>query len=351
MPNPPPPAVLEASRAAAGPVPLAGGQGTSFRAGSIVLKPAEFPYDEAAALLFERLEVSGFRVPRPVRSADARLVVDGWTASEFIDGEHAGPNGGRWPETIAACKAFHAALENVPLAPWNNLLAARSDAWAEADRLTFDERSVEPLPPFREAIMRLTRFLRPVDSPSQLIHGDFTANVLFAEGKPPGVIDFSPYWRPGPFALGVVVADAIAWADADESILEHCADVPEFPQWLARGALRRVWELDQHSRRGRGYTPVEISAYEPAITRAARNRPPTTHSHAMVDPASILRVNLRHLEQMYATTRTEVGTTPGSRSRCARPGRPECLQAGPLRRGCPRRPVLLGQRRYGRPRD
>ncbi|MGE3074527.1 MAG: phosphotransferase [Dehalococcoidia bacterium] len=270
MPIPPPPAVLEAFRASAVPAPLQGGQGTSFRAGSIVLKPVEFPYDEASARLFEQLEGDGFRVPKPVRARDGRFVVNGWSAAEFIDGEHAGPNGGRWPETIAACIAFHAALANVPFEPWKGLLASRTDAWAEADRLAFGDHSIEPLPQFLEAIARLTRLLQPSHSTSQLIHGDFTANVLFAEGQLPCVIDFSPYWRPAPFALGVVVADAIAWAGADESILELCSEVAEFPRWLALGALRRAWELDQHARRGRQYTEAEIHAYEPAIALAER---------------------------------------------------------------------------------
>ena len=36
----------------------------------------------------------------------------------------------------------------------------------------------------------------PIVTTSQLIHGDLTENILFAEGLSPAVIDFSPYWRP-----------------------------------------------------------------------------------------------------------------------------------------------------------
>ena len=269
MPNAPSPAVLATFGANGVLTPLAGGQGTSFRVGSLVLKPVEFPYEEQSSLLFERLEGSGFRVPRPLRASDGRFVVDGWTAAQFIEARHPGPNGGNWPETIAACRAFHAALANVPREPWQRLLARRTDAWAEADRLTFGERTLAPLEPFREPIARLTRLLRPLPVPSQLVHGDFTANVLFAQGEPPCVIDFSPYWRPAEFALGVVVGDALTWGGADESILDLCTDVPDFPQWLARGVLRRIWELDQHTRRGRSYTPsynIALSVVQRLIT-------------------------------------------------------------------------------------
>jgi len=265
VPRFPSPVVLAAFGASSVATPLPGGQGTSFRAGSLVLKPVEFPYEEQSALLFERLEGSGFRVPRPVRASDDRFVVNGWTATEFIDAHDPGPNGGNWPETIAACRAFHAALATVPIEPWREVFDLRTDPWAEADRLTFGERTVDPLNHFRGPIARLTRLLRPMQVPSQLIHGDFTANVLFAHGELPCVIDFSPYWRPAEFALGVVVADAITWGGADESILDLCADVPDFAQWLARGVLRRIWELDQHSRCGRTYSADHLAANVPAI--------------------------------------------------------------------------------------
>lgn len=50
--------------------------------------------------------------------------------------------------------------------------------------------------------------------PSQhlpFIHGDLTGNVLFAAGRAPAVIDFSPYWRPPVFAEAIVVADGLLW--------------------------------------------------------------------------------------------------------------------------------------------
>lgn len=229
----------------------------------MVLKPASNQAEaEWGAKLFAGLEGPGFRVPKPIRSNDGGFVSQGWTAWRFVAAEHAGPNGGRWPETIAACRAFHAAIAGVPRPAF---LDDRSDAWAEADRLAFGEKQIEPLPVFRDAIKRLTRLLKPVEAPSQLIHGDFTANVLFAEGEAPCVIDFSPYWRPVEFALGVVISDALSWTVAPTTIVHLCDDVPQFAQWMARATLRRVWENDQHVRRGRGSAAEFLAEYLPTI--------------------------------------------------------------------------------------
>ncbi len=54
----------------------------------------------------------------------------------------------------------------------------------------------------------------PVRAASQLVHGDLTGNVLFADGLPPAVIDFSPYWRPKALASAVVAVDAVVWLGA-----------------------------------------------------------------------------------------------------------------------------------------
>lgn len=243
---------------------LAGGQGEAFRAGAMVLKRAELEAEaELTGELFERLDGPGFRVPRPVRGRDGQFVQGGWCAWEYVDGAHAGPNGGRWAETIAACRAFHEALAREPAGRWPGVLALRSDPWWAADRMTFGEADEEPLAAFEPLIRRLNAGLGPVEAQSQLLHGDFTANVLFAEGESPCVIDFSPYWRPAPFALGIVVADAVAWAGAEPAIKDLCADVDDFEQWIARALLRRVWECDQHTRGGSDCS-AEVAEYERA---------------------------------------------------------------------------------------
>jgi Ser/Thr protein kinase RdoA (MazF antagonist) len=59
------------------------------------------------------------------------------------------------------------------------------------------------------AVARLLAARRPAGAPSQLIHGDLTRNVLFADEQPPADIDFSPYWRPKAFASAIVAVDAV----------------------------------------------------------------------------------------------------------------------------------------------
>ena len=71
---------------------LAGGQGSTFVDGDVVLKPAG---DEAqanwAARVLSTVTQEGFRTPRPIMSRDGRWVVDGWTAFERVDGaQHPG---------------------------------------------------------------------------------------------------------------------------------------------------------------------------------------------------------------------------------------------------------------------
>ena len=269
MADPPPPHVLAAFGVEGAVTALAGGQGESFRAGAIVLKRTGDPAEgQWIGDLFSSLEGSGFRVPRPAPSRAGGWVVSGWTAFEFVEGHPAGPNGGRWPETLAACRAFHRALASEPEPAF---IRRATHAWAFADRLAWGELTVEPLGPYGDGIARLERLLRPVDLPSQAIHGDFTANVLFATGRPPCVIDFSPYWRPALFAEAVVVADAISWTSAPESLaITWCEGKPAAVQLIIRAVLRRVYELDQHTRRGRPHNPQWVAEYLRAIDLVER---------------------------------------------------------------------------------
>jgi len=173
------------------PTPLAGGQGTSWRARHLVVKPLDLEPDELEwqARLYERLVPSGFRVAPPVRAADGALVVDGWTAWTFVAGAHARR---RWSEIIGVGETFHRAFSNVERP---SFLDRRSDVWATGDRVAWGEL---PIGQFGHAkhLDRLAGHLKPVDLPSQLVHGDLCGNVLFEPGLPPAVIDFSPYWRP-----------------------------------------------------------------------------------------------------------------------------------------------------------
>jgi uncharacterized protein (TIGR02569 family) len=233
----PPAHVLAAFGATDDPEPLGGGQGAAWRSGDLVLKPldqAMSPEElEWQGALLDGVHEDGFRVTRLQRARDGSALVDGWCAWGHVEGSH---EERRWAEVISVGERFHAALEGVPRP---TLIDARTDHWAIGDRVAWGE-----LPAARFAhvkhVPRLVEALRPIEAPSQLVHGDLTGNVLFAPGLPPAVIDFSPYWRPTAFASAVVVADALAWEGADERLLEAVAHTDDFPQYLLRALIYRI---------------------------------------------------------------------------------------------------------------
>ena len=73
---------------------------------------------------------------------------------------------------------------------------ARDDPWAFGDRLAWESAEPEGDSETLELIDRLRAHLAPVTDPDQVIHGDILPNVLVADGLPPAVIDWPPYFRP-----------------------------------------------------------------------------------------------------------------------------------------------------------
>jgi uncharacterized protein (TIGR02569 family) len=255
----PDPGVLAAFGAHADPVPLPGGEGTAWRAGKVVLKPAGDPrVARWTAGLYRDLDPvgpltarrdPGFRVPRPLRAAAGDWVAGdpetgGWVAWQWLPGEPASWAGVSpfWPRLIAASRAFHAALAGRPAPPW---LGRDGSPWTVGDQVAWGERdpgSVLAAAPgsLGEQLRSLLAALRPVHLPRQLIHGDLGGNVLFADGEPPAVIDFSPYWRPAGLALAVAAVDALMWGGASPAALGELDGEPEWGQLLARALVYRL---------------------------------------------------------------------------------------------------------------
>jgi len=258
----PPNDVLRAFRASEPLARLDGGQGQAFRSGDLVLKPCrDNERTRWVSELHERLEIDGFRVPRPVRSVDGRAVSGGWQAWAFVEGEH---RTDRWPEVVDLCVAFHREIADVPRPDWLDRVGL-DDPWTIADKVAWDEIEYSFHPSVAPIVERLRRCLRPIDTPSQLIHGDFPGNVLFSEYLPPAVIDFSPYWRPAGFAAGVVVADAIVWEGAEVSLIDEAQGIEGFDQFLARAELRRIIEVDAAHRLWNWDVLGELDAHLPLV--------------------------------------------------------------------------------------
>jgi uncharacterized protein (TIGR02569 family) len=251
----PPPGVLAAFGVTGlAPVRLPGGRGIAWRAGRLVLKPADsVPEGRWCADVYDSLTGSGFRVPRPVRAANGDWLAEGWTASHWVAGAPADWAGvsPRWPELIAVSRALHAELAGLAVPEWRS---TTENPWTIGDQVAWGERDPEPLlerapGQLAEQLRRLLAALRPVDLPNQLIHADLAGNVLFADGMPPAVIDFSPLdQRPAGLPLAVVAVDALQWCQGRPELLGQLADQPELDQLLARALIyRQTTEIVRHA--------------------------------------------------------------------------------------------------------
>jgi uncharacterized protein (TIGR02569 family) len=255
--------VIESFGGAGSPAPLAGGRGTAWRVGRLVLRPAD-PAEPPLGWqrdLLASIGDPGFRVSLPVTTAGGDFENDGWCAWQFVEGTHAE---GRWREIIAVGERFHRAIADVPEPAY---VAERTDPWAIADRVAWGELEADGFADV-EHLAELVSARRELQAPRQLVHGDLTGNVLFADDLPPAIIDLSPYWRPPAYASAVVVADALVWEGAEESLLDAVAHVPRFPQFLVRALIMRL-VVDRHFRESHA-TRGDDDPFAPAVQLACR---------------------------------------------------------------------------------
>lgn len=224
--------------------PLPGGEGRSVRVGGAVLKPM-YNREETtcAADLLAGVEEAGFRLPRPLRAMDGNWTVDGWCANRLVEGV-TGP-AGRWEELLAAARAFHLALRSVPRP---DFLGRRNHRWELADQVAWGEGTFEPVPEVVPLLTRLQALARPVEAQCQLVHGDLSGNLLFADGLPPAIIDLSPYWRPAAYADAIVAVDGLLWFGADRDLLGLADGGRDFPQMLVRAVIFRLVALSEQAR-------------------------------------------------------------------------------------------------------
>ncbi len=196
---------------------LAGGQGTTWVAGDVVMKPGGGPVHEWLAAAMADVVSDGFRLAPPIPTSDGEWVCEGWVAWRRLDGAHPDLSmTSSSVEVVEAGRAFHRAVAHLARPDW---VDARTDWWALADRAAWGERRVRIVPEFAEVLPRLHAGLTPLGR-SQVVHGDLTTNVIVAPGVAPAVLDISPYWRPTEYAEGIVLADALCWHDAPADVLE-----------------------------------------------------------------------------------------------------------------------------------
>ncbi|MGZ4557332.1 MAG: TIGR02569 family protein [Mycobacteriaceae bacterium] len=241
------------------PEPLGSAWSRGWRCGDVVLTPVT---DHARATwsagVRETLKVEGVRLARPVRSTDGRWVASGWTANTFLAGE---PEP-RHDEVVSVSTRLHHAMADLsrprflragPRTPDTAGADVFADAVAwgeEPESFISGGREFTPLdaPSSASVFSELAGARMPVQSPSQLVHGDLFGTVLFAGAAAPGVTELTPYWRPAAWASAVAVVDAVAWGGADDGLLTRWAYLPEWPQMLLRALLFRLAVHTLHPR-------------------------------------------------------------------------------------------------------
>jgi uncharacterized protein (TIGR02569 family) len=228
------------------PLRVDGGQGRTWVAGDLVLKPVDDAAEaEWVAAVLCDLPERGFRLSRPVRSRTGRWTAAGWSAWSRVDGDHNVST--RWREVVALGKSFHEALRDVPRP---DFLDARDNIWVEGEEAAWDDEPPRVLhPALASAAEQYAAFRTPSRAPDQIVHGDLTGNVLFADPLAPAIIDFTPYWRPASFASAVVVADAIAWHGASPDLTNVVSTDDDPRSMLARAGLFRLITSDRAARR------------------------------------------------------------------------------------------------------
>lgn len=243
----PPEHVLTAFSATAGELErLPGGRERTWRTGNTVIKPVDEPVAASwLASVLEQRSVPGVRIARPIRSTDGRWVVSGWTAHRFVAGRPAA----RFDEIRAVGQSLHEAVADVPEP---RFLRERTDLAGWADRLSWGEvlDTEERLGHGHGAgvYRELAALRRPVTSPNQVVHGDLFGTVLFAGDADPAVVDVTPFWRPGGWAIAVLAVDAVARGGAPIEVVGEWADGSDWPQLMRRAALFRLAASLAHPR-------------------------------------------------------------------------------------------------------
>jgi len=227
-------AVPAAFGTSAGLEALPGGEGSTWRSGDLVFKRA--PSGNEWRWLGEHLPSvrdDGFRLASPMPALDRRWIVEGWGALTWLPGSP--PTTSRWSDVLAASDRLHRAMRHLPRP---SFVDRRTHPWSIGDRVAWGEVAT---PVRHDVLDRLLALRRRVDLASQPIHGDLAGNVLFADGRPPAVIDPTMYWRPAGYASAIVVGDAVRWHGADvDRMLDEVAHLDAFPQLFVRACIFRL---------------------------------------------------------------------------------------------------------------
>lgn len=249
--------VLDAFGIKEEPALLKGGQGITWRVGKYIVKPTINEEETIwCAEIIGQLSQDSYRVPRYKKTQENQWVYQGWSVVEFIEGEHIKNH---WEEKISACEGFSNLLTNIPKP---NFIEKRTDPWSIASRMAWGEAPINYVESFKNFVDKINKYIEPTIVKDQIVHGDIAGNMLFAKGLTPGIIDFTPIWRPKEYALAVLVVDALAWEEADESIIILVEDVQNIFQLLLKAALFRALATSEYHMEHNIDRPSDIEEHE-----------------------------------------------------------------------------------------
>ena len=242
--NQPSPSVLEAFKLSPSTrcINLDGGQGKTYLADNIIFKPTSNIEESIwIAEVYASIGQIGFRIPSPIATTSDEWTFEQWTAWEFLEGNTL--KGEKYKERLAASQAFHKALANYSRP---SLLNNRNDAWSQADRIVWENKSWQPHSKIQSLYNKLESYQEPLDISEQIMHGDIAGNMLYQTGQAITIIDFSPYWRPAAYSEALLCVDSIMWEQAPWSILDLVNLDITFRQLMLRAVMRRLVEVDRH---------------------------------------------------------------------------------------------------------
>ena len=239
------------------PVLLTGGQGITWQVGQYVIKSTINEEETKwCAEIIQQLPQDAYRIPRYQKTQDNQWIYQGWFVLEFIKGEQIKNN---WEEKIRVCKGFNNLLTNIPKP---NFIDKRTDPWSIASKMTWEEMPLNYIDGLRNYIDKISKYLQPITVKNQIVHGDIAENMLFAKGLTPGVIDFTPIWRPKEYSLAIFIVDAITWQEADDSIISLVENEQDIFQFLLRAALFRALVSSEYNLEHNINRPAEIEEHE-----------------------------------------------------------------------------------------
>ncbi len=240
--TPPSPETLQAFGLSGPLTPLAGGRGLCYRINGTVLKPcddiAESQWLSELSACFLHRSPTAYRISVPLPSlADPNTyVANGWCASSYISG--VGILQGSFEGIFAASRALHTDLAELVHSKPEILSHRAFNRFDEADRVTWGEKTLdevekvsqEMLAQLQPILDKLRGVMQPLPPTlerggkdllaPQLVHMDLLGNVLFEDGKPPGIIDLTFYWRPVAYAEAVVVVDGLTRVGQGRELVE-----------------------------------------------------------------------------------------------------------------------------------